>query len=90
MNLNVAVIMPPGDERDALVGHLTDRECAARVADTPAQYLGHYGNEGCEIGLLDFGPGTAGLPGSIAQALQQKREAIQRLIESAEQHMEVR
>src|SRR5882672_7464897 len=79
MNLNVAVIMSPGDERDSLVDHLTARECAARVADTPAQYLGRYGNEGCEIGLLDFGPGTPGLPGSIAQALEQKRESIQRL-----------
>src|SRR5258706_10483580 len=82
MNLNVAVIMPPGDERDSLVGPLTARECAARAADTPAQYLGRYGNEGCEIGLLDFGPGTPGLPGSIAQALEQKRESIQRLKEN--------
>ena len=72
MNLNVGVIMPPGGDRDELVGHLTTRECVARVADTVAQYLGRYGNEGCEIGLLDFGPGTPGLPGSIAQALEQK------------------
>ncbi len=82
MNLNVGVIMPPGDDRDALVSHLKNRECVARVADTVAQYLGRYGNEGCEIGLLDFGPGKAGLPGSIAQALEQKREAVRRLKEN--------
>jgi len=82
MNLNVGVIMPPGGDRDELVGHLTTRECVARVADTVAQYLGRYGNEGCEIGLLDFGPGTPGLPGSIAQALEQKRDSIRRLKEN--------
>jgi hypothetical protein len=39
MNLNVAVVMPSGRERDALVDPLTNRECAARVAGDVAQYL---------------------------------------------------
>ena len=79
MNLNVAVIMPPGQERDSLVGHLATRECAARVADTVAQYLARSGGEGCEIALVDFGPSAPTAPAATTQALEQKREAIQRL-----------
>jgi len=82
MNLNVAVIMPSGRERDALVDHLTNRECVVRVADEAAQYLARSGNESCEIVLLDFGPPAPGMPAVLAQVLEQKREAIRRLKEN--------
>jgi DNA-binding NtrC family response regulator len=81
MNLNVAVIMPSGRERDSLVEHLTGRECAVRAADDVAQFLARAGNESCEIVLLDFGPGAPGLPAVLAQALHEKRESIRRLKE---------
>jgi DNA-binding NtrC family response regulator len=80
MNLNVAVIMPPGRERDSLVEHLKGRECMVRVADDVAQYLAR-GNDSCEIALVDFGPGAPGLPAAITQALEQKRAAVTRLKE---------
>jgi DNA-binding NtrC family response regulator len=80
MNLNVAVIMPPGRERDSLVEHLKGRECMVRVADDVAQYLAR-GNDPCEIALVDFGPGAPGLPAAITQALEQKRAAVTRLKE---------
>ena len=82
MNLNVAVIMPPGDERDGLVRHLTARECVARAADNVAQYIARAGNESCEIALVDFGSSSPGLPAAIAQALEQKRQSIRRLKET--------
>ncbi|HXL15320.1 MAG TPA: sigma-54 dependent transcriptional regulator [Methylomirabilota bacterium] len=82
MNLNVAVIMPPGPERDSLAEHLAGRECSVRVADTVAQHLARSGNESCEIALLDFGPGAPGLPSAIAQVLEQKRRAVRSLKEN--------
>jgi len=81
MNLNVAVIMPPGQERDSLVEHLGDRECVVRVADNVAQHLARGGSDSCEIALVDFGPSSPGLPAAITQALEQKREAVRRLKE---------
>jgi transcriptional regulator with GAF, ATPase, and Fis domain len=82
MNLNVAVIMPPGPERDALAGHLTGRECSVRVSDTVALHLARSGNESCEIALLDFGPGAPGLPAALAEVLEQKRKAVRSLREN--------
>jgi DNA-binding NtrC family response regulator len=79
MNLNVAVIMSPGQERDRLAEHLASRECVVRVADDVAHHLARSGNESCEIALVDFGPGAPGLPAVITQALEQKRGALQRL-----------
>jgi DNA-binding NtrC family response regulator len=79
MNLNVAVIMSPGQERDTLAEHLASRECVVRVADDIAHHLARSGNDACEIALVDFGPGAPGLPAAITQALEQKRGAIQRL-----------
>jgi DNA-binding NtrC family response regulator len=79
MNLNVAVIMPPGNERDSLVEHITSRECTVRVADHVPQYLARGGNDSCEIALVDFGPTASGLPAAITQALEQKRAAIRQL-----------
>src|SRR2546426_112891 len=81
MNLDVAVIMPPGQERDSLVEHLGGRECAVRVADNVEQHLARGGSDFCEIALVDFGPGSPGLPAAITQALEQKREAVRRLKE---------
>ncbi len=81
MNLNVAVIMPPGQERDGLVEHLAGREVVVRVADEVAQYIARAGNDSCEIALVDFGPVAPGLPAAIAQALEQKRAAVKRLKE---------
>jgi len=82
MNLNVAVIMPSGRERDSLVDHLTNRECAVRVADDAAQFLARSGNESCEIVLLDFGPPAPGMPAVLTQVLEKKREAVRRLKEN--------
>jgi DNA-binding NtrC family response regulator len=79
MNLNVAVIMPPGNERDSLVEHITSRECTVRVADHVPQYLARGGNDSCEIALVDFGPTASGLPAAITLALEQKRAAIRQL-----------
>jgi len=81
MNLNVAVIMPPGDERDSLVEHITSRDCTVRVADHVPQYLARGGSDSCEIALVDFGPAAPGLPAAITQALEQKRAAIRQLKE---------
>src|SRR2546428_5604449 len=82
MNLNVAVIMPPGQERDSLVEHLGGRECAVRVAHNVSQNLARGGSDFCEIALDDFGPASPGLPAAITQALEQKREAVRSLKEN--------
>ncbi len=82
MNLNVAVIMPSGRERDSLVEHLTSRECAVHVGDDVDQYLARSGNESCEIALLEFGPGAPGVPGALTQVLEKRREAIRHLKEN--------
>src|SRR5438093_7920466 len=79
MNLTIAVIMPPGNERDSLVEHITSRDCTVRVADHVPQYLARGGNDSCEIALVDFGPTASGLPAAITQALEQKRAAIRQL-----------
>jgi DNA-binding NtrC family response regulator len=81
MNLNVAVIMPPGPERDTLVEHLATRECVVRIADDVPQYLARAGNDSCEIALVDFGVTAPGLPAAITQALEQKRDQVRRLKE---------
>lgn len=78
MNLNVAVIMPPGRERDSLAGHLTGRDCVVRVVDNVTQCLARSGNDSCEIALVDFGPGTSAAP-ALAQVLDEKRAAIRSL-----------
>jgi len=82
MNLNVAVIMPPGLERDTLVEHLAGRECVVRVSDTVDLYLARSDSDSCELALLDFGPAAPGLPGAVAQMLEQKRQSVRRLREN--------
>jgi transcriptional regulator with PAS, ATPase and Fis domain len=55
LNLNVAIIMPPGTERDGLVRHVEEHGCAVQVADDVSQLLARGGDEGCAVGILDFG-----------------------------------
>jgi len=82
MNLNVAVIMAPGRERDSLVEHLTLRQCTVRVADEVAQYLARSGSDSCEIALLEFAPVGSGSPEELAEILEEKRGSVRRLREN--------
>ena len=82
MNLNVAVIMPPGRERDALVEHLTLRHCTVRVSDEVATYLARSGSDSCEIALMEFPPAGPGSPSELADALEAKRRDVKRLREN--------
>jgi len=82
MNLNVAVIMAPGQERDSLVEHLTMRQCTVRVADEVAQFLARSGNDSCEIALLEFAPVGAGNPAELAAILEEKRASVRALREN--------
>jgi two-component system, NtrC family, response regulator AtoC len=58
LNLNVAIIMPPGTERDGLVQHVEGQGYAVQVADDVSQLVARGGDEGCSIGILDFGETT--------------------------------
>ena len=60
MSLNVAIIMPPGTERDGLVQHVEGQGCAVQVADDVSQLLARGGDEGCAVGILDFGEALDG------------------------------
>jgi len=60
LNLNVAIIMPPGTERDGLVQHVEEHGCAVQVADDVSQLLARGGDEGCSVGILDFGEALVG------------------------------
>jgi len=82
MNLNVAVIMPPGRERDSLVEHLTLRQCTIRVTDEIEPFLARHANDSCEIALIEFAPGAPGIPAALAEALEAKRASIRRLREN--------
>jgi len=79
MNLTVAVIMPPGRERDSLVEHLNLRQVTVRVADEVDQFLARSGSDSCEIALLEFAPAAPGLPSALAEILEQKRRSVRRL-----------
>ena len=76
MNLTVAVIMPPGRERDSLVEHLTQRQVTVRVADEVDQFLARSGSDSCEIALLEFAPAAPGLPSALAEVLEAKRRSV--------------
>src|SRR5205085_8033399 len=69
-------------ERDALVEHLTFRQCTVRVSDEVASYLARSGNESCEIALLEFAPAGEGTPAELAQVLEEKRRSVRRLREN--------
>ena len=74
MNLNVAVIMPPGAERESLTAHLEKRNAAVLVADSVDQYLAARRDDLCSLAVLDFGNGDHTHPGD-------RRESIRRLKE---------
>jgi DNA-binding NtrC family response regulator len=71
MNLNVAVIMPPGPDRENLVAHVTREGCTVRVADDVPQHLARAREEPCEVALIDFATGS----------LEEKRDAVHDLKE---------
>jgi DNA-binding NtrC family response regulator len=74
LNLNVAVIMPPGPERESLQGHLEQQNAAVLVADTVDQFLSARHDETCSLGVLDFGARDRSYP-------VDRRDAIRRLKE---------
>ncbi len=56
MNLNVAVIMPPGPEREALQAHLERQNASVVVAATVEEFLRSPHEESSfTLGVLDFG-----------------------------------
>jgi DNA-binding NtrC family response regulator len=55
LNLNVAVIMPPSAERESLLAYLEQRRAAVALADTVDEFLAMRVEEGCSLGVLDFG-----------------------------------
>jgi DNA-binding NtrC family response regulator len=79
MKLNVGIIMPPGQERDALLAHVTEQGCAVRVADRAEEFVARSGDDPCEVALLDF-PRAKTQPDSSADPapvpLEQKRDAL--------------
>jgi len=68
LNLNVAIIMPPGTDRDGLVRNVEEHGCAVQVADDVSQLLARGGDEGCSVGILDFGEALEGGSSSGAPA----------------------
>ena len=70
MNLNVAIIMPAGPEREKLIRHVEAEGCMVRSADYAAQLLARTKEETCEVAVLDFEGGST---------LDQKRDAIRML-----------
>ncbi len=86
MNLNVAIIMPSGSERDRLAEHVEGQGCAVQIADDVTQFLARGGEEGCSLGILDFGEAhaggtTNGAPGAPGQG--ERREAVRLLKQRA-------
>lgn len=55
MNFNVAVIMPPGPERDAFAEHLGGRASAVLTVDSVEEYLAGRRDDTCSLAFLDFG-----------------------------------
>jgi DNA-binding NtrC family response regulator len=53
LNINVAVVMPQGPERDSLVRHITDQGCALTVFDHAAELLAR-ADEHAQLAILDF------------------------------------
>src|SRR5258705_6988859 len=55
LNLNVAVIMPPGAERESLKAHLERQNASVILADSVDDFLSGNHEETCSLGVLDFG-----------------------------------
>jgi DNA-binding NtrC family response regulator len=80
VNLNVAIIMPAGPERDALVDHVATQKCAVQVADRVEDFLSRGGEEMCSLAILDFGDGTSGSGRSSSMpSFTERRHAVRQL-----------
>jgi len=83
LNLNVAIIMPAGPDRDRLAEHVEGQGCAVQVADDVTQFLERGQDEGCALGILDFGEahagGTTNGAAGAAPGLGERREAVRLL-----------
>ena len=81
MDLNVAVVMPPGSDRDDLVRGIEERGCAVLVADTLSQFSAHANSERCSLAILDFGDeGSGGLgAGERREAIRSLKRRVPRL-----------
>ena len=78
MNLNVAVIMPPGAERESLQAYLERHHAAVVLADNVDQFLATRVEEACALGVLDFGSGRGGEDHGYPA---DRRDAVRRLKE---------
>ena len=78
LNLNVAVIMPPGAERESLQAYLERHHAAVVLADTVDQFLATRVEEACALGVLDFGSGRGGEDRGYPA---DRRDAVRRLKE---------
>lgn len=84
MSLIVAIVMPAGPERDALVDHVATQKCAVQVADRVEDFLSRGGEEMCSLAILDFGDGSLGSGRSASHdpsSFTERREAVRRLKE---------
>ncbi|MEK7317001.1 MAG: sigma-54 dependent transcriptional regulator [Candidatus Eisenbacteria bacterium] len=84
MNLNVAIVMPAGPERDALVDHVATQKCEVQVADRVEDFLSRGGEEMCSLAILDFGDGSLGSGRSSTHdmpSFAERRDAVRRLKE---------
>ncbi len=82
LNLNVAIIMPAGPERDALVDHVASQKCAVQVADRVEDFLALAGEEMCSLAILDFGNGISGSGRSNSMpSFTERRDSVRRLKE---------
>jgi DNA-binding NtrC family response regulator len=84
VNLNVAIVMPAGPERDALVDHVATQKCAVQVADRVEDFLARGGEEMCSLAILDFGDGSLGSGRSSSSdipSFAERRDAVRRLKE---------
>jgi DNA-binding NtrC family response regulator len=76
LNLNVAVIMPPGPERESLEAHLEQQKVSVVVAGTVDEFLAApHAESAFTLGVLDFGSRDPADP-------VDRRDAVLRLKES--------
>jgi DNA-binding NtrC family response regulator len=75
LNLNVAVIMPPGAERESLQAHLARQSASVIIADSVDEFLSAGHEEACSLGVLDFGARNGDYPSD-------RRDAVSRLKQS--------
>jgi DNA-binding NtrC family response regulator len=75
LNIHVAVVMPPGTERDSLVRHITDQGCAVTVDDHPAELMTR-AEENAQLAILDFN-GDFGEGREIVRRLKERHPRMQ-------------